>query len=398
MSQADRIKPGRNAVEKAKAVKRRRGYIRGLYVLIPVIAAVFFAIACLVSPNREFSDGENRNLAQFPKASGQSLMDGSFFKGINDYYSDQFVFRDQWISLKSGVDVARGQRIENGVIVGSGGYLFAEPEEPLKEAYEKNNSAINSFADGHPDIHISMILAPAAANILKDKVPGNIYVRDQMADVDEFGKRLSDKISFINAGNLLSEKKDEYIFYRTDHHWTSNGAKTVVDGAAENLGIKADTEDFDKYTVTEDFYGTLSSKSGLGTAKDSIDVFASKKDVEYYVRYADENIISSSMFNSEKLEEKDKYTVFFGGNHPLVEIHTTAQTGKNLLLFKDSYANSIVQFIYPYYDNIIMVDPRYYYEDISQVIKNNKISDVLFCYSVNILFTDVSLSDCLEGV
>ena len=103
------------------------------------------------------------------------------------------------------------------------------------------------------------------------------------------------------------------------------------------------------------------------------------------------------MFNSEKLEEKDKYTVFFGGNHPLVEIHTTAQTGKNLLLFKDSYANSIVQFIYPYYDNIIMVDPRYYYEDISQVIKNNKISDVLFCYSGNILFTDVSLSDCLEG-
>ena len=89
MSQADRIKPGRNAVEKAKAVKRRRGYIRGLYVLIPVIAAVFFAIACLVSPNREFSDGENRNLAQFPKASGQSLMDGSFFKGINDYYSDR---------------------------------------------------------------------------------------------------------------------------------------------------------------------------------------------------------------------------------------------------------------------------------------------------------------------
>lgn len=398
MTQTDRIKPGRNVVRKAKEVKARRGFIRGLYVLIPVVAAVFFAIACLVAPDREFSEGENRNLAQLPKLSGKALAGGSFFKGINDHYSDQFVFRDQWISLKSGVDVARGQRVENGVIVGSDGYLFAEPEEPVNETTEKNASAINSFTEKYPDLHTSMILAPAAANIMKDKVPGNIYVRDQIKDVEDFGNKLSDKVAFINVSDILSGKKDDYIFYCTDHHWTGEGAKYVTEGAAEKLGIKNwNADDFDKYTVTENFYGTLSSKSGLSGSKDTVDVYSSKKDVEYYVRYADENEVSSSMFNSEKLEEKDKYTVFFGGNHPLVEIHTTADTGKNLLIFKDSYANSIVQFLYPYYDNIIMADPRYYYEDISQVIKNNNITDVLFCYSGNILFTDPSLSDCLEG-
>ena len=84
-----------------------------------------------------------------------------------------------------------------------------------------------------------------------------------------------------------------------------------------------------------------------------------------------------------------------GGNHPIAEITTAGDTGRVLLMFKDSYANSFVQFLYPYYDKIIMVDPRYYYDDIEKMIGLEGITDVMFLYSGNILFEDSSLVDCI---
>ena len=93
--------------------------------------------------------------------------------------------------------------------------------------------------------------------------------------------------------------------------------------------------------------------------------------------------------------EKDKYQVFMGGNHPIAEIVTQSDTGKVLLMFKDSYANSFVQFLYPYYDKIIIIDPRYYYDDPGQLMGLENVTDVMFLYSANILFKDASLVDCL---
>ena len=119
-------------------------------------------------------------------------------------------------------------------------------------------------------------------------------------------------------------------------------------------------------------------------------------DVEYYVYYPDTDEKTTSLFNSEALNQKDQYTVFFGGNHPLVEIHTTADTDKSLLIFKDSYANSFVQFLYPYYENIIMIDPRYYYDNPESVLKSQKITDVLILYSADTVMTDTALADCLN--
>lgn len=89
--------------------------------------------------------------------------------------------------------------------------------------------------------------------------------------------------------------------------------------------------------------------------------------------------------------------MFFGGNHPLVEIRTTANNGRNLLVFKDSYANSFIQFLYPYFQNIIMVDPRYYYDDIETSITSYGITDVLFLYSADTLLADTNLADTLNA-
>ena len=103
------------------------------------------------------------------------------------------------------------------------------------------------------------------------------------------------------------------------------------------------------------------------------------------------------MFVSSALDTKDKYTVFFGGNHPLVTLKTTANTGKVLLLFKDSYANCFVQFLIPYYDQIVMVDPRYYYDNADQLITQRAVTDVLFLYKDSTFIADTALSDTLNA-
>ena len=150
--------------------------------------------------------------------------------------------------------------------------------------------------------------------------------------------------------------------------------------------------------MTDSFYGTMASQSGVYTQADSISIM-DYKDVtgDYFVNINAGEKMTASFFDVEKLEQKDKYQVFLGGNHPIVEITTAAGTGKKLLLFKDSYANSFVQLLYPYYDEIIMVDPRYYYEDPVKMMELKGITDVLFLYSGNILFKDSALVDSLGG-
>ena len=120
--------------------------------------------------------------------------------------------------------------------------------------------------------------------------------------------------------------------------------------------------------------------------------------VRYVVEYVEEDEKSVDLYDSSKLEGTDKYAVFFGGNYPLIKISTTNQTDKSpLLIFKDSYANCFVPFLLPYYDEIIMVDPRYYYGDIHELIRTEKITQILFLYNADTFFEDTSLADVLAS-
>ena len=112
--------------------------------------------------------------------------------------------------------------------------------------------------------------------------------------------------------------------------------------------------------------------------------------------YADTQKTVCSLYDRAKLAEKNQYEVFFGGNHARVDIRTTADTGRTLLLFKDSYANCLMQFLYPYYDHIILIDPRYYYDNVESVISREQVTDVLFLYNANTYFEDTSLADVLN--
>ena len=371
---------------------------------VSIIFYTLLFVAVIINlfvPNKAYSDEENRSLKQFPDIKLSAFADGSFFEDFEDYYSDQFLMRNVWIRMKFYTQYVVGKREFSDVYVGTGDYLLTAPTAPDKDALKGTVDGINTFAESYPEVNMYTIIVPDAAAVMKEKLPVGAPVNDQLAEIDSFVKKLDTRIQPVDAAfalrNAYKTSKRGDLYYHTDHHWTSEGALTVFNTAAPILGLDNSGVAYISHTVTEDFKGTLSSRSGDMRSSDVINVYEPiGTDVIYTVNYPDEGIKTRSMFNREMLEKKDKYTVFFGGNHALVEIETTADTGRSLLIFKDSYANSFVQFLTPYFDRIVLIDPRYYYDNVGMAMSSYGVTDVLFLYSADILFSDTALADTLQ--
>ena len=262
---------------------------------------------------------------------------------------------------------------------------------------DKNLNAIYDFAERHTDVNMVMALIPNAAYICDQLRPANAPVRDQSKDLAHVNSIVGTALNFVDMEGTMAAHKDEYIYYKTDHHWTSLGAYYAFETLSSELDIASPVWDYDIYPVSTSFSGTLASKSGYHKAQDEIDIYVPRNvNTDCVVNYIDEQKKSASIYVSSALEQKDQYEVFFGGNYSRVDISTANEENRSLLLIKDSYANCFVQFLLPYYRNIIMVDPRYYYEDIDQLIDSTGITDVLFLYNVNTFMTDRSIASALE--
>ena len=381
-------------MEQQKKRARRSMMEQGAFLAIFLLLCLFaFTIANALARDRDYSSAENRKLAQLPKFSLSALSDGSYFAAWEDYLADQFVGRDTWITIDLQASRLLGAQEANGVYLCAEDYLMEAPATPDAAALTRNLDAINAFAARHEDLQLSMTVVPNAACVLAEKLPNNAPVRDQRQDIKDIAARLQ-RVEFLDVTDALTQHKDEAIYYRTDHHWTSLGAYYAFSNMAAGLGIEQPAADYDIYPVTDRFEGTLASKSGCHAVTDVIELYIPKTDIEYYVTVDGER--TATMYDREKLNEKDQYAVFLGGNDARVDITTTAETGKTLLIFKDSYANCFLQFLLPYYDRIILLDARYYYGDADSVISREGVTDVLFLYNANTFLTDRVLADVLE--
>lgn len=366
----------------------------GIFLFFLIIAFAFN----LFSKDKKYSESENRMLAQKPEFSMANLASGKYMKDMEDYVTDQFFIRDKWINLKMLEDLALGKRESNGVYIGKKDHLMEIPTAPNQKALDNNLDAISNFSASHPDINTVMTLIPNAAYVYNHLVPRNAPVRDQEADIKYVQSAVGTSLNFVDLTKTMTSHKDEEIYYKTDHHWTTLGAKYAFDALSTALGIDSPTQEYTIYPVTHSFQGTLTSKSGYDKGKDTIELYIPQNvNTDCLVNFVDEGKRTASMYESAALENKDKYEVFFGGNHSRVDISTPMEGKKNLLLFKDSYANCFIPFLVPYYRNIIVIDPRYYYDNIESLITDNEITDILFLYNVNTFLGDTSLGDVLAA-
>ena len=374
---------------------RQRKVQEQLVGIIFILILFLFLIINIIVPNKEKSVQENRMLATKPKFRLSSLISGDYDEKFEAYMDDQFVGRDMWRKLKVAVDRIGGSRLENGVYIGTNGQLLEQIEVADENHLAANIKAIKSFSESQSKIPVRMMLVPDAANVLNHSLPALAKPEDQTQMFSMVRKDLGDSVEWIDVSTELNKHKTEKIYYKTDHHWTTLGAFYAFQAAAPSLGIEGDLSGkYVSHAVSNSFNGMLASKSGVNLGeKEQIDIYVpTEEDTDLIIDYVDEGKRSTSLYDSSKLKEKDQYTVFLGGNSSLLDIRTVSTSTKRLLLVKDSFANSFIPFLTPYYREIVVVDPRYYSGTINDLMDSYRISEVLFLYSGNTFFKDNNIS------
>lgn len=374
---------------------RQRKVQEQLVGIIFILTLFLFLIINVIVPDREKSVQENRMLATKPKFRLSSLISGDYDEKFEAYMDDQFVGRDMWRKLKVTVDRICGSRLENGVYIGRNGQLLEQIEVADENHLAANIKAIKSFSESQKKIPVRMMLVPDAANVLNHSLPALAKPEDQTQMFSMVRKDLGDSVEWIDVSTELNKHKTEKIYYKTDHHWTTLGAFYAFQAAAPSLGIEGDLSGkYVSHAVSNSFNGMLASKSGVNLGeKEQIDIYVpTEEDTDLIIDYVDEGKRSTSLYDSSKLKEKDQYTVFLGGNSSLLDIRTVSTSTKRLLLVKDSFANSFIPFLTPYYREIVAVDPRYYSGTINDLMDSYRISEVLFLYSGNTFFKDNNIS------
>ncbi len=347
--------------------------------------AVFF-ILNLILPDKDFSQQENRALQTAPKFSFSSLFSGKFTSAYEDYVTDQFALRDSWISLKARSELTLGKDSNNGVFLCENETLIESFTAPDNATMDFNIDAVNRLSENSSS-EVYFALIPSASEIWNGKLPAGAP-NDSQADVIARAYERSE-LNNIDILSVLQAHKDEDIFYRTDHHWTTLGAYYGYAAVVSAMGIEpVPLSDYNALTVTDSFYGTTYSSSGFSwVAPDSIITYVEQGNVKI-TNYPNGSPAEGRLYDESYLSKKDKYSYFYGGNTPLIEIDTGIDDAPSLLIVRDSYMDSLSPFLFKHFSRICIVDLRYYKVSLQEYINENSFDKILVCYSVPNFSTD----------
>ncbi len=354
-----------------------------------------FLVAGAVMPDRTFSQIENRELAQLPTPSVKTVLDGTFMSDFETYTVDQFPGRDAWVDLKARTERAMGKQENNNVYFCKEDTLIARFDAPDQQQLTTNLNYVDQFAQ-KAGVPVYFSLIPGAADIWSDRLPEGAPNASQKAVIDQAASTLKN-VQIYDTYSVMSAHSGEDIYYRTDHHWTSLGAYYGYTALMEALGMTpVPLSDYTKTTVSEDFYGTIYSSSGVRWVKpDVIDTYVPDTGITVVSHTYDNkgNPVEEarSLYDTSFLSVKDKYSMFLGGQQALGVVTTPHTDAPKLLIIRDSYTDSLVPFLTAHFSEIHLVDPRYSKISVADYIAENDIDEALVLYSVSNFATDKNL-------
>ena len=238
-------------------------------IIIIIVFIGFFVLisgASLIIKDREFSPNENRYLAETPELSWDNILSGKFQDGLEDYLRDQVCFRDGWITVKTGIQKACGDTDIGGAYVGKDGYDFEKitPEDVDEKQVDRNIKAVEDYfmtaSETIDKQKLSFLLVPTSGLVMQEKLPKNARLFDQAKYIDQVQKAMKD-YNFVDVRDTLMDHNDEYIYYKTDHHWTSYGAYLAYLTYMDSLGLEAIDIDKLEEIKINNFFGTYYKRS-----------------------------------------------------------------------------------------------------------------------------------------
>lgn len=372
---------------------RETGARPGAVLALFLFLLVGFSVLNFFWPKRDMSDLENRKLAQLPSFSIKTLLNGDFLQDFSTYMQDQVAFRDTWIDLESAFNnLAFGKVEESNILLGKAGWMFTklfDVSPDTQKQLSKNLDAVTNFASRHPG-KVTFLLAPSASVIYPEKLPVGAPMVDENAMLDDIFAQVSSSADVLDLRDVFTREKDEYLYYKTDHHWTTQGAYLAYQQFCQLKGLTPfDTAARESVSIP-DFYGThYSAARRWDVQPDVITYYPLDNPMTIYditgeTQYSARK--TETMVNTEKFQTRDKYAAFLDGNNGYSVIEGNGEG--SILVVKDSYANCFVPFLTENYAKIGVVDLRNFSYGLDSTIESEGYDQVLILYNFQTFIAD----------
>ncbi len=329
-----------------------------LTVILFCVVVGVLAVSFWIIPDKSFSEQENRNLEQIPELSADSFFSGGFSKAINVYYADQFPLRDIFVRLKSGSELLFLKGENNGVLYSkdqlavkdfnayqSRIHITEDTDRIYLDSLEAQLKSVDKLGESL-NIPLVTVLPPRTVDIADSAFHYDRPDGDKPFEL--MNGTLGSKAGYIDTLSLLRPKYEsgEYVYYRTDHHWTTNGAYYTYCEIMKQLGREEKIiprESFE-IEIIEDFSGTTAGRANFPFyTKDTLEIWHLPDDDEYVVTADGEEM--NGFYNRDYLQKSDKYSVFLDGTHDVTTIKKKGEERDTLLIAKDSFANCLIPFL-----------------------------------------------------
>ena len=361
---------------------------------------VIYTIGDCFARAKKFDEYENRSLAQFPKLTWEGLVSNEWTQDYETYVQDQFLLRHQWIAAKSFTEGLLLRTENNNVVYGEDGYQFYKftglntGTDGVSTQLEQNTSFLTRFAARHPG-RINVMLVPSASNILADRLPAGTPILDENPLMDAFFAEVSTVAEVIDVRDAFRANAQDYLYYRTDHHWTTDGAYLAYQTAADALGTGAFDPAAHTAVEVEGFTGTNYNKSlKYDTVEDVLKYYELDNPLTVKQLLPDGSEYSADeggLYDMEKLDVRDKYAMFLRGNNGYSTIEGDTANGRRILVIKDSYANCFVPFLTADFEQIDVVDLRFFKYNVETLMELFDYDEVLVLYNFQTFTTETTL-------
>ena len=337
-----------------------------------------------LSHQRTYSPVEKRELQTRPEISITKVLDGRFQKKYESYLRDQFPGRDHWVSFQTDMELFMGKNEIHNVYIGKNHYLLEHYTEKEFDSQQisKNLQALEKFvgkAKQNADVHVMMV--PTKSWVLREKLPAFAPHYKEQRFYDALQQKLEKEDVLISVEPVLDAHKEEEIYYRTDHHWTTLGAWYAYEQYTKAVGGDLQRAQGKKKfrCISKDFYGTTYAKINYARQADKIEIYEPADKMRVVYNMGEKK--TKTLYDFSFLKTADQYSVFTGGNQAVLEITGGIKNGKTLLLIKDSFANSILPFLAEDYEKLVVVDLRQLNVSGDRLLEMFSPTDILILYN-----------------